>query len=313
MALVTPQTMVFPVESTVIPLGCAYWFPSPDSDWDLRGVHVLPAEQVIGLMPLNETLQVEQNDEIELDLVTHDIRKFFQLLLRPNGYVLEQLLSPIMVHTTPEHEEVKALTPATLTRHHAHYYLGFADSQWRLFRKEEQPRIKPLLYTFRVLLTGVHLMRTGMIEANLGILHEIYPLPFVPDLMARKLEGAEQQTLAPGEVALHESLAKEVAQFGIKVTMIEPGAYATEFGKSATRADPLEVYDTFRRDFMAGFMKLERGNPKATTEALFRVVDAEQPPLRLILGNTTLPQIRATYADRLATWDAWQAVSNAAQ
>ncbi len=155
-------------------------------------------------MPLNETLQVEQNDEIELDLVTHDIRKFFKFLLRPNRYVLEQLLSPIVVHTTPEHEEVKALIPAILTRHHAHHYLGFADSQWRLFQKQEQPRIKPLLYTFRVLLTGVHLMRTGTIEANLGILHEMYPLPFVPDLMARKLEGAEQQTLASGEVALYE-------------------------------------------------------------------------------------------------------------
>ncbi|AXC15468.1 Dehydrogenases with different specificities (related to short-chain alcohol dehydrogenases) [Acidisarcina polymorpha] len=54
--------------------------------------------------------------------------------------------------------------------------------------------------------------------------------------------------------ALHETLAKEVAQFGIKVTMIEPGAYATEFGKSATRADAMGVYDTFRNEFMAGLM-----------------------------------------------------------
>lgn len=181
-----------------------YGFPSPDSDWDLRGVHVLPTEQVIGLMPLEETVQVEQDAEIELDLVTHDIRKFFKLLLRPNGYVLEQLLSPIVIHTTPEHEEVKALTSAILTRHHAHHYLGFADSQWRLFQKEEQPRIKPLLYTFRVLLTGIHLMRTGELQANLRLLNEIYHLPFIPDLLTRKLEGAEQQTLVAGEVALYE-------------------------------------------------------------------------------------------------------------
>ena len=124
--------------------------------------------------------------------------------------------------------------------------------------------------------------------------------------------GVYAATKAAAE-SLHESLAKEVAQFGIKVTMIEPGAYATEFGKSATRANPLEVYDTFRRDFMAGLMKLERGNPKATSEAVFKVVDAEQPPLRLVLGSTTLPQIRATYAARIETWNAWQAVSDAAQ
>jgi len=181
-----------------------YGFPSPDSDWDLRGVHVLPAEEVVGLMPLEETVQLEQDAEIELDLVTHDIRKFFKLLLRPNGYVLEQLLSPIVVYTTPVHDEIKALTPALLTRHHAHHYLGFADSQWRLFQKEEQPRIKPLLYTFRVLLTGIHLMRTGVLEANLRLLNDVYHLPFIPDLMARKLEGAEQQTLAADEVSRYE-------------------------------------------------------------------------------------------------------------
>lgn len=181
-----------------------YGFPSPNSDWDLRGVHILPAEQVIGFTQLEETIEVSQEDEIELDLVTHDIRKFFKLLLRPNGYVLEQLLSPIIVHTTPEHEEVKQLVPGCLTKHHVHHYLGFAENQWKLFQKEESPRIKPLLYTFRVLLTGIHLMRSGQVEANLGLLNEIYGLPFIPDLMARKLAGAEQQTLEQGEIGQYE-------------------------------------------------------------------------------------------------------------
>jgi NAD(P)-dependent dehydrogenase (short-subunit alcohol dehydrogenase family) len=137
------------------------------------------------------------------------------------------------------------------------------------------------------------------VTSSLGIL----PSPLI---------GFYSATKAAAE-ALHETLAKEVAQFGIKVTMIEPGAYATEFGKSATRANPLEVYDAFRKDFMTGLMKLERGNPKATADALFKVVDAEQPPLRLILGSTALPDIRVAYADRLATWEAWQAVSDSAQ
>jgi predicted nucleotidyltransferase len=181
-----------------------YGFPSPDSDWDLRGVHILPPEQVAGLFEPEETIQIEEKRQIELDLVTHDIRKFFKLLLRPNGYVLEQLLSPIVVLTSPEHGEVKALTPAILTRHHAHHYLGFADNQWKLFSKEERPRVKPLLYTFRVLLTGIHLMRAAVVEANLGRLNEIYGLPFIPDLMARKLEGTEQQTLANDELSFYE-------------------------------------------------------------------------------------------------------------
>ena len=181
-----------------------YGFPSPNSDWDLRGVHVLPAKQVVGLMPLEETIEVAQDGEIELDLVTHDIRKFIKLLLRPNGYVLEQLLSPIIVSTSPEHQELKQLAPACITKHHFHHYLGFAENQWKLFMKEDQPRVKPLLYTFRVLLTGIHLMRSGNIEANLRLLNDIYHLPFIPELIARKLSGEEQQTLDPGEIAQYD-------------------------------------------------------------------------------------------------------------
>ena len=82
---------------------------------------------------------------------------------------------------------------------------------------------------------------------------------------------------------------------------------------AVTRANTLEVYDTLRKDFIGTLMKLERGNPKATGEAILKVVDAAEPPLRLILGSTALPEIRSTYADRLATWSAWQAVSDSAQ
>jgi uncharacterized protein len=72
-----------------------YGFPSPDSDWDLRGVHVLPPRALLGLREGPGTLTVEEKtDGFELDLVTHDVKKFFELLLRRNGYVREQLHSP---------------------------------------------------------------------------------------------------------------------------------------------------------------------------------------------------------------------------
>ena len=83
-------------------------------------------------------------------------------MLRRNGYVLEQLLSPLVVHTTDAHAELAALAPAVLTSHHAHHYRGFASTQWRLFEKTGE--LKPLLYTFRVLLTGIHLMRSGQLR-----------------------------------------------------------------------------------------------------------------------------------------------------
>ena len=182
-----------------------YGFPSPDSDYDLRGVHILPAEEVLGLFPDRETIEISKKEDIELDLVTHDVQKFFGLLLKANGYVLEQLYSPLVVHTTAEHEELKSIARNCVTRHHAHHYFGFAENQWRLFQKEEPPRVKPLLYVFRVLLTGIHLMRTGTVEANLNQLNQEYELPYIPELIERKTRGTERQTLEQAEVSFYEN------------------------------------------------------------------------------------------------------------
>jgi NAD(P)-dependent dehydrogenase (short-subunit alcohol dehydrogenase family) len=112
--------------------------------------------------------------------------------------------------------------------------------------------------------------------------------------------------------AMHESLAQEVKAFGIKVTLVEPGAYATEFGKSGQVADPLDSYAELRQQFVQRLATVERGDPEATAEAVLRLVDSDSPPLRLGLGSTILPRARAAYAERLATWEAWEGVMNAA-
>jgi uncharacterized protein len=182
-----------------------YGFPSPDSDYDLRGVHVLPLREVAGLYQPRETIEVEEmRDGLELDLVTHDVAKFFGLMLKRNGYVLEQLFSPLIVHTTPEHDELKAIAPRCITKYHAHHYLGFARTQWRLFEKESPRRVKPLLYVYRVLLTGIHLMQTGEVEANLVTLNERFKLPYIPELVERKLSGPEKGTLDDADTTFHE-------------------------------------------------------------------------------------------------------------
>lgn len=173
-----------------------YGFPSPDSDFDVRGVHVLPVREIAGLDTGHETIEATTiQDSVQVDLVTHDVRKFFLLLLKRNGYVLEQLYSPLLLYGTPEYAELRHIAPGCITRHHAHHYFGFSRTQWRLFAKEQPHRVKPLLYVFRVLLTGIHLMRTGRIEANVLHLNEEFHLPYLPDLVARKLAGSEQVTL----------------------------------------------------------------------------------------------------------------------
>jgi uncharacterized protein len=203
-----------------------YGFPSPDSDYDLRGIHLLPLADVVGLNPGEETVEKSGiHDGLEIDLVTHDAKKFFGLMLKKNGYVLEQLLSPLVVYTTPEHEELRALAADCITKHHAYHYLGFVATQWKLFQKESPPKVKPLLYVFRVLLTGIHLMRTGEVEANLVNLNETAKLPYIADLIARKTGGPEKGRLETADLAFYaqeyERLVKELEAAYEKSTLPE--------------------------------------------------------------------------------------------
>ncbi|MAU20790.1 MAG: short-chain dehydrogenase/reductase [Martelella sp.] len=115
--------------------------------------------------------------------------------------------------------------------------------------------------------------------------------------------------------ALHESLSQEVAQFGIKVTMLEPGPYATDFSSQSSLklTTGLDAYAETRAQAFAGGATTNFGDPAATSAALFKVVDSAEPPLRIFLGTEGLSVARAAYAERLALWEAWEEVSNAAQ
>jgi NAD(P)-dependent dehydrogenase (short-subunit alcohol dehydrogenase family) len=115
--------------------------------------------------------------------------------------------------------------------------------------------------------------------------------------------------------AFSQSLAAEVADFGISVTIIEPGAYGTDWGgSSAKHAEPNPAYDTFREK-AAEQRKARAGNPGdpvATREAVLRVVDAENPPLRVFFGDGPLRIATRDYESRLATWREWESLSVAA-
>jgi NAD(P)-dependent dehydrogenase (short-subunit alcohol dehydrogenase family) len=113
-----------------------------------------------------------------------------------------------------------------------------------------------------------------------------------------------------------QSLSQEVAGFGIKVTLIEPTGYSTDWsGSSAKRATPLPVYDHVRD--AAAKARAQRfpapGNPVATRDAILALVDSDDPPLRLFLGEAPLRIAVEDYGSRLATWAQWQQVAAAAQ
>jgi len=111
-----------------------------------------------------------------------------------------------------------------------------------------------------------------------------------------------------------QSLAAEVAAFGIKVTIVEPAGYATEWsGASAVRAVPLPAYDGARAT-IAGFRSaIVPGEPEATGPAMLKLVDASDPPLRIFFGSVGLPMTRAEYGRRIALWEQWNDLSVEAQ
>jgi NAD(P)-dependent dehydrogenase (short-subunit alcohol dehydrogenase family) len=111
-----------------------------------------------------------------------------------------------------------------------------------------------------------------------------------------------------------QALAAEVAAFGIKVTIVEPGGYATDWGgASAIRATAIPAYDAARAAIAAFRTKNVPGDPEATGPAILKLVDAQDPPLRIFFGSGGLPMTRAEYGRRIETWEKWNALSVEAQ
>ena len=113
--------------------------------------------------------------------------------------------------------------------------------------------------------------------------------------------------------AMSEALAAEVAALGIKVTIIEPGHFTTGFRAAVQSPPAIDVYSPIRQAIRSSFKPEDFGDPVATAAAIFKAVDADEPPLRLVLGSTTIAKLKAAYQARLSNWDKWEAVSNAAQ
>ena len=110
---------------------------------------------------------------------------------------------------------------------------------------------------------------------------------------------------------LSQSLAQEVAPFGVRVTIVEPGGFNTSWvgsaGQSARHPDYLDAHRRAEQD-RADRMDLN-ADPADSVAAVMAVVDSEDPPLRIFLGEAPLRLARADYESRLAVWEQWQPVS----
>lgn len=158
-----------------------------------------------------------------------------------------------------------------------------------------------------------------VIQAALPYLREqgaghVIQLSSAAGLIAMPLGGAYQASKWALE-ALNETLAQEVADFGIKVTVVEPAGFATRSGKNPDPlnnghvAEPNPSYDGLRRR-LAGLMgKQPAGDPAAAAQALLKIVDSDNPPLRILFGQGFYPMLQQVYADRLKIWADWQDLS----
>lgn len=108
---------------------------------------------------------------------------------------------------------------------------------------------------------------------------------------------------------LSETLASEVKQFGINVTLVEPNGYASDIWNNDINSESIPVYDGIKKDFSAADLSDSFGKVSATAPAILKLIQTENPPLRLLLGKVGLPFVKQAYEQKIATWEQWADVS----
>ncbi len=166
----------------------AYGFPSPDSDLDLKCIHIAPTATLVGLEPPQPTFdRAEVIEGVEIDYTSNELAHALAGVLHGNGNFLERVLGRTSLRASPLLGELRPLVKAALSRRVHRHYRGFARNQIQLLEKE--PTVKKLLYVLRTAVTGTHLLRVGELEADLGRLLDDYDLRDAASLVEAKRAG----------------------------------------------------------------------------------------------------------------------------
>ncbi len=170
-----------------------YGFSSPDSDLDLKGIFIAPTRALLGLhRPGDSFDRLTPFEGTECDLTLTEVGRAVALLLAGNGNMIERLLTPFQLYASPEVAELQALARGAVSRRFVRHYAGFFRGMCREHERGNPPRAKSLLYAYRVALTGVHLLRTGELLADLRQLAPLYGYADALSLIRIKVEGAEK-------------------------------------------------------------------------------------------------------------------------
>jgi predicted nucleotidyltransferase len=177
----------------------AYGFPSPDSDLDLKCVHIAPTHSLVGLDPPSDPNdRIEVREGVELDYGSNELGPVLRGVLKGNGNFLERILGTLALGgDLPLLATLRPIVQATLSRRVGRHYGGFATSQIRAF--DEKPTAKRALYVLRTTATGRCLLERGVLETDVARLAEYVP-PEISELMAIKRTG-EREMLEPAHAA----------------------------------------------------------------------------------------------------------------
>ena len=189
----------------------AYGFPSPDSDLDLKAIHIAPTSELLGFEPPSPTVdRAEVLDGIEIDYTSNELAHALSGILAGNGNFLERALGRMVPFASPLLDGLRAVAKASLSRRVHRHYRGFAQNQRALLDKD--PTAKKLLYVLRTALTGIHLLETGALEPDLTRLMDAYALEDAIELIVRKRAGEriglDAETLARWRARLDALFAR---------------------------------------------------------------------------------------------------------
>jgi len=183
-----------------------YGFAAPDSDIDMKGIHMAPTPSMLGLgRPVDVHNRLMMYEGVECDLTTHEVGKALSLVLRGNGNMLERLFSPIQMVKTEQLSELQELARASFSRSCFSHYSGFFKGMQRAHLREA-PMMKSMLSSVRVALTGIHLLKTAEVVSDLWVLTGLYGFREVEDLMDRKSTAMDKAALTEMESKRYQKL-----------------------------------------------------------------------------------------------------------
>jgi predicted nucleotidyltransferase len=214
----------------------AYGFPSPDSDLDLKGVHVLPTSSLVGLSrPVEHASRMEVIDGVEIDYATNELGQVLAGLLRGYGSYYERLLGMWILRTTPAHAALVPLVERSFSRRVFAHYHGFATGQFKEALSSGAPTAKKLLYVLRTALTGTHLLATGRLVTDLTQLMDGHGFADAAELLEVKRTG-ERAPLPPALAERWLSRVQEV------FPMLEKARDASVLPEEPANREELEAW-----------------------------------------------------------------------